>query len=460
VLIWQALGPRPEGANMPDEYFQWLQIEPPPEQGEYMLGWQKYLRQTMKDSDRIRHEATSSDTLSWPTRPWTAKEKPVLAAWLKRNENPLGVAIEATRRKEYFNPLVPRRTEEWSPGLMDALLSSVQRCRELGSALACRAMLRLAEGNAQEAWQDLLACHRLSRLVARGGFMIELLVGIAIEIGASPADVAFLAEAKLGSKQILACWGDLRRLSPIPPVADKVDLAERFVVLETMMLTARQGTAFLNALANSDKTAPTRNGSTSRLFTHNINWDPGLRNANRWYDRCAAALRIPDRMEREREVNAITQDVRNLKQEAYSVGGFLRSQMGAKRRGEAIGNVIITLQVPLFTKIQGAADRHEQNERNLSIAFALAAYQRDKGRYPDKLDELAPTYLKTIPNDLFSKKPLIYRPQGNGYLLYSVGLNGIDDDGRGHNDEPRGDDLSIRVPVPDPPRPRQQPGPK
>src|SRR5438552_9539171 len=31
VLIWKALGPRPEGGNgMPAEYFQWLGIEEPP----------------------------------------------------------------------------------------------------------------------------------------------------------------------------------------------------------------------------------------------------------------------------------------------------------------------------------------------------------------------------------------------------------------------------------------------
>src|SRR4051794_14180051 len=37
VLIWQALGPRPEGVPMPDGYFQWLGIDPPPEAGEYFL---------------------------------------------------------------------------------------------------------------------------------------------------------------------------------------------------------------------------------------------------------------------------------------------------------------------------------------------------------------------------------------------------------------------------------------
>jgi hypothetical protein len=36
-----------------------------------------------------------------------------------------------------------------------------------------------------------------------------------------------------------------------------------------------------------------------------------------------------------------------------------------------------------------------------------------------------------------------------GYLLYSLGPNGIDDQGRGFNDEPPGrDDISVRMPLP------------
>src|SRR5216683_622251 len=45
VLIWQALGPRPEGGTMPPEYFQWLGVESPPEEGDYWISWHAYLKQ-------------------------------------------------------------------------------------------------------------------------------------------------------------------------------------------------------------------------------------------------------------------------------------------------------------------------------------------------------------------------------------------------------------------------------
>jgi hypothetical protein len=451
VLIWQALGPRPEGGQpMPPEYFQWLGIECPPEQGEYLVSWQNYLKENLENGVELdAYTDLLGQTARWP---WSADDEPEFADWLERNNKPLTLMVEATRRPQYYNPLVPRRTEDWSPGLFGALLPSVQRCREVACALAGRAMLRVAEGRANEAWQDLLACHRLGRLLARGGTLVELLVGLAIDRIAGRADVVFLSHTKLTSNQILACLGDLRDLPPMSPVADKMVLTERFNLLETMVLTARHGTPFLERLGQTNKRPGERDQFTARLFTRSINWDPALRNANRWFDRCAAVLRIEDQTERAQELAAITRELKTLKQQVSDIGFIEKSFMGPERRGEMIGNVLIALMLPAFDKVQAAAERFEQDRRNVHLAFLLAAYRQDHGRYPEKLDELVPKYLAKVPGDLFSGEPLIYRPEGDGYLLYSVGSNGIDEEGRGYDDQPPGDDLNVRMPVPEPQR--------
>ena len=79
----------------------------------------------------------------------------------------------------------------------------------------------------------------------------------------------------------------------------------------------------------------------------------------------------------------------------------------------------------------------------------MAAYRADTGRYPARLAELAPKYLAAVPDDLFAGKPLVYRPSEAGYLLYSVGINGKDDGGRWTDDDPPGDDLRVRMPLPE-----------
>jgi hypothetical protein len=54
----------------------------------------------------------------------------------------------------------------------------------------------------------------------------------------------------------------------------------------------------------------------------------------------------------------------------------------------------------------------------------------DKDGYPDKLEELVKkNYLKQLPTDPYSDKPLIYKKNDNDFALYSVGENFRDDAG-------------------------------
>ena len=47
---------------------------------------------------------------------------------------------------------------------------------------------------------------------------------------------------------------------------------------------------------------------------------------------------------------------------------------------------------------------------------------------------------------MFSGKELVYKPNASGFLLYSIGVNGIDEGGRWAGDHPPGDDIAVRIP--------------
>ena len=66
-----------------------------------------------------------------------------------------------------------------------------------------------------------------------------------------------------------------------------------------------------------------------------------------------------------------------------------------------------------------------------------------------KLDELVPDFISKPPLDAFNEKPLSYRRDGDGFILYSVGVNHEDDEGRSYDDNPQGDDLAVRLPLPE-----------
>jgi hypothetical protein len=450
VLLWQAFGPTPEGgAAMPPEFFQRLGIKEPPRDGEYFLSLPRYLRDRARlDAAQIKAVHEQRDRAAG--RPWLAGDYPHVAAWLQVNDRAIALVVEATRRPDYFNPLVAPRTGKGPEPLLFAPLPSVQRCREAAYALAVRAMLRTAEGKFDEAWQDLLASHRLGRLVARGATLIEALVGISIGGNASYTDLAYLEHTPLTPGQIQDRLKDLQGLPPLPPLADKLDLTERVVFLDLVQLIRRGGVGVLEGLGGG----PVKKASAQELeYIASIDWAPALRNINRWYDRMAAALRLKVRTDREKELGRIDEDLKTLKNEANLPA--LRAKVApragppSKDIGNSISDILIALFVPAFPKVQRAYDWSEQTQRNLHLAFALAAYHADSGRYPARLDELVPRYLAAVPNDLFSGKALIYQPAAKGYLLYSVGENGRDEGGRSYGDQPPGDDLCVRMPLPE-----------
>ena len=71
----------------------------------------------------------------------------------------------------------------------------------------------------------------------------------------------------------------------------------------------------------------------------------------------------------------------------------------------------------------------------LACAFALHAYKLDRGAYPDSLSKLAPEYLKSVPSDAFANgKSLMYILASDGYILYSLGPDADDDEGRSIED--------------------------
>src|SRR5690606_30697879 len=64
----------------------------------------------------------------------------------------------------------------------------------------------------------------------------------------------------------------------------------------------------------------------------------------------------------------------------------------------------------------------------LAVAAGLAKYRIIYGEYPEALDQLVPSVLEDLPIDIYGQ-PFVYKRTAQGYLLYSTGMNGIDESG-------------------------------
>jgi hypothetical protein len=474
VLLVQACGPRSVYTETREKWFKMVGIRPLPEKGQYFVSLSDYVdrqrgskapteepasSEALDDVVRPRHVATE--------RPWASKEFPVLARWLQANDRPLELVVAASKRHRFYGPMFVAVPAGKEPSLCQgALLPHVDWLGETTRALAARAMLRVAAGELPEAHQDLLACHRLARLVSQGPWLVESAVAHRIEAMACRGDAALAHYGHLSAEEAAKFAGQVRDLPPMARAADKFDLGERMALLDAVCVVARSGPRALPELATlgtageivSSREEAELGWLASSATRRLIDWSEALRVVNGWFDRTVAALTTGDRRERGAAMARLDADFRTLAQEARESRGSITSMIagenGPAAGGRRAGRALIACRMPGCSWGVQAENQTAARQQMVRIAFALAAYRADHGGYPAELVQLVPKCLKGVPEDPFSDKALRYRREGTGYVLYSVGPNGQDDDARESPvTDPNtgqtlpGDDIVTRMPV-------------
>jgi len=75
--------------------------------------------------------------------------------------------------------------------------------------------------------------------------------------------------------------------------------------------------------------------------------------------------------------------------------------------------------------VRGMAD-----SRCASTALSVERFRLARGHLPDRLDDLVPGFLQSVPLDPFDGQGLRYQRREAGYVVYSVGLDLADNQGR------------------------------
>jgi hypothetical protein len=90
------------------------------------------------------------------------------------------------------------------------------------------------------------------------------------------------------------------------------------------------------------------------------------------------------------------------------------------------------MMIPSYDRFLQLHYRLIAHRRMAATALAIRLYELDHGQRPDTLAALVPDYLPAVPSDPFAAdgRPIGYRPHDAQPVLYSVGLDGIDDQGR------------------------------
>lgn len=343
-------------------------------------------------------------------KPWKSDaEYPQVAAWLDRNEAALDHVVACMERERFALPVVMGGVLVAEPMFDMDLRESVTW------PLAARAMRRLGAGDADGALGDAMGLCRLGAGVGSTPVMIPVLIGYSITARGYIVirEVAYTQRCSIEQlRQIRERW---RACPSMATMADAVNIGDRLGVLHSL-----QETRYGND--------PQYKGVRKLGVVVDIN--EVFMAQNRAYDRIADIARIEDWQKRFAAAAAYDRDIAEGK--AFCGSDLLclvNPWPGAKQRqvGRVVGRMFVRILTPSFDSAMRVEGVFEMDGRLTELALALAMHQKEQGSYPATLEELKPRYVDAVSEDLFAGQPLHYQRRGDGYLLYSVGKDGVDD---------------------------------
>ncbi len=326
-------------------------------------------------------------------RPWGEKANPWLAVWLSSSNKALGTVVEASRRPEFFVPMVPGQPDGGIISGMINDLSLFALVRDMATWLLSRAMLELHRGQIGQCERDLLAVHRLGALVSHEHTLVATLVGDSICIWACIADVALANSGKLSKSDAAGYLKRMRNLPRMAPLAIMENTTSRWLLLEAIE-EARTSRRLISS-PNSELILPAQAANWKAA-----DFQVATRRISSLVDKVVAVFKIKNQRSRAESLHAIIS--RWAKSRDFLVRGLARN---LRQRQLALT----------------AVAQQSVYQRLAYLSLAIAAYRRDHGTFPASLNRLVPHYLRHLPQDPFTGKAFAFSISQPGCRLSSPG---------------------------------------
>jgi len=305
----------------------------------------------------------------WRPKELPAQEQALLRKWVQDNNRALEQLQLGSQKPYYWFKYTGQRLQADM-----SQLSTIRQLalRKLAWALEARALLQAEDGNITSALNDIATLYTIGAQMSEGPKpLVEKLVGIAVKALSIRAAFNILDQKMLDT-------GMTKNLE---------DKFKQLVTDYTEPFDIRGEKIFMQEQVETD---PKYQG-----------FKPYLKSTLEYYDTMAAKTSWQLHNEQTQSVTKDNPLIEGL--------------------GSSIANVI-----ELESRIRA-------DEQALITTIAILRYNANSDGYPNALSQLVSAgYIKELPNDPFSDKPLVYKRTIQGFTLYSFGED-YDDDGGLHS---------------------------
>ena len=361
----------------------------------------------------------------------TDEQKQLIEKWLTDNEETLELVIAGTQKPYYWQKYEEGKGME---GMMSVLLPHLAEFRRLVYALRWRIWLSAEQGRYEDAFSDIKSIWSLSKHLKGNKFPIEWLVGTAISAVAVSAVLDILSDYQIDSGRLTVLQHDLERL------IEEEDFAVSYKLEKLLIYDEIQRSFTEDRLGGGHLYIPRVNSLGSgfgrakeKSFIDRLMSDVDFEGVKKGLH---TLFTHPDKQKTRETTDRLYDFFDNFANITPAELRALNIDLEAKTMEIAKGNLLLEILMPAVWRLNKLVNRHKAGTHATLAIITILRYAQDKGHYPDNLDELvAADYLKELPMDPWSDKPLVYKRTDDGFILYGVGSNFKDDGGQVSRDD-------------------------
>jgi hypothetical protein len=282
------------------------------------------------------------------------------------------------------------------PDFNDWLLDYGIEYRQLARFLCCAGELARRDGNYEQARAEYLTVIKFGSDCAAGGPILPMLVGNAVSSIGTKGLRMLVLENALPTETSKMVAAEMTRLEAgFPPFAETLRYE---LIYSKQMLDTILKASVASSLA------------VSRHAWHRLN--------DAAYGDMIQEAQKPYWQGETKKV---------LSKWQFSEKALLLSTFN-----RLIPRTLVPMMLPVLEPAFSHATRCEVDLRATAVVCALTGYARVHGEPPERLDQLVPDFLSVVPIDSFDGKPLRYRRDGTGWVVWSVGSDMKDDNAAWH----------------------------
>ncbi|WP_417385698.1 hypothetical protein [Gimesia sp.] len=378
--------------------------------------------------------------------PWQRSDNAAFADYLTENKEALDLFVAASELPKYYAPLLCSDTPS---RLISASLAVEFRLKFVYRCLIARALLRVKEKDVDGAFRDLLACHRMARLLAAGSpFDVSIVKAHVIEAMTCQAETGLIESGILSGSQAQQLLKLLLELPDITAPEVAADMGERAIIQQEIELLQTDRESVVGFFEHGGKDS---SSEVEAFQNAKIQWDLAKKRADEIQDGVVQALSMHDKPRQQLEqfqklndqyeqwLKGDEEPVAKEKPDAEDKPApkfeevFRSDPEGTSRWiGEAIA---YSLRTNCWQR-KLTHSRGQNRKAMVLIGLALVVYRSQHETYPTALSELTPEILAEVPLDMFSHEPFQYTRDGSKQArLTSWGANQANDAGKAYNDD-------------------------